>query len=189
KTSEFQLETRRLKIRQLLLQDLDTFIKYRNDPIVAQYQDWEPDFTIESATKYIKNYGENQEQIPKPGKWCQFFLIEKSKKVQIGDIGFHLNDEGNQAEFGITLDREFQHLGYAKEALLGIFRWVFKVLKLHRITAICDIENIASRNLLEKIGMRLEGKFEENVWFKGKWGSEFSFALLQREWISKKEYH
>ena len=29
------------------------------------------------------------------------------------------------------------------------------------------------------------GAFVENVWFKGVWGSEFSYALLRREWAKK----
>jgi RimJ/RimL family protein N-acetyltransferase len=30
--------------------------------------------------------------------------------------------------------------------------------------------------------MREEGHFIENIWFKGKWGSEYQFAILEREW-------
>jgi RimJ/RimL family protein N-acetyltransferase len=30
--------------------------------------------------------------------------------------------------------------------------------------------------------MRREGTFVENVFFKGAWGSELSFAILDREW-------
>ena len=30
--------------------------------------------------------------------------------------------------------------------------------------------------------MRREAHFHENVFFKGAWGSEFLFAMLEREW-------
>ena len=35
--------------------------------------------------------------------------------------------------------------------------------------------------LLERVGMRREGHFIENVWFKGEWGDEYQYAMLERE--------
>ncbi len=32
---------------------------------------------------------------------------------------------------------------------------------------------------------RLEGHFIENIFFKGKWASEFQFAMLKREWANE----
>jgi RimJ/RimL family protein N-acetyltransferase len=37
--------------------------------------------------------------------------------------------------------------------------------------------------LLIAVGMRLEGHFIENTFFKGAWGSELSFAILARELV------
>lgn len=34
-------------------------------------------------------------------------------------------------------------------------------------------------------GARREAHFVENVFFKGSWGSEFSFAILGREWWAR----
>ena len=50
------------------------------------------------------------------------------------------------------------------------------------MVGIVDAENIASINLLKSIGFRQEGHFVENIFFKGKWGSEFQYAMLKREW-------
>ena len=35
---------------------------------------------------------------------------------------------------------------------------------------------------MQSIGFRQEGHFIENIFFKGKWGSEFQYAMLKREW-------
>jgi RimJ/RimL family protein N-acetyltransferase len=35
------------------------------------------------------------------------------------------------------------------------------------------------------VGFKQEGHFIENVFFKGKWASEFQFAYLKREWDLK----
>ena len=45
-----------------------------------------------------------------------------------------------------------------------------------------DTENIASIRLLESMNFRKEGHFIENIYIKGKWGSEFQYAILRREW-------
>ena len=57
--------------------------------------------------------------------------------------------------------------------------YVFKRLEKHRITAVTDAENVAAAALFDRLGFRREAHFVENVWFKGRWGSEFAFALLR----------
>ena len=47
---------------------------------------------------------------------------------------------------------------------------------------IVDAENIASIRLLKSVGFRQEGHFIENIFFKGRWGSEIQFAMLKKEW-------
>jgi len=53
------------------------------------------------------------------------------------------------------------------------------------VIAIVDEENLASIHLLKRVGFKQEGHFIENVFFKGKWASEFQFAYLKREWDLK----
>ncbi len=42
------------------------------------------------------------------------------------------------------------------------------------------------RSLAERVGMRQEAHLVENEWFKGAWGDEIDYAMLQREWLSKR---
>ena len=48
-----------------------------------------------------------------------------------------------------------------------------------------DPRNEASVRVQRKLGMRQEAHFVENVFFKGAWGSEFLFAVLEREWAAR----
>jgi RimJ/RimL family protein N-acetyltransferase len=48
--------------------------------------------------------------------------------------------------------------------------------------AITDVENIASFGVLEHIDFCREGHFVENLMFKGRWASEYHYAMLKREW-------
>ena len=72
-----------------------------------------------------------------------------------------------------------------KEVLTGILNFLFYTKEIHRVVEIVDVENTASINLLKSLGFRQEGHFLENIFIKGKWDSEFQFAMLKREWELK----
>ncbi len=86
------------------------------------------------------------------------------------------------AEIGITSSHLQHKNGFAKEAFIGIVNYLFSIPNFHRIVEIIDVENVASIKLMESIGFKKEGHFVENIFFKGKWGSEVQYALLASEW-------
>ena len=101
----------------------------------------------------------------------------------IGDCAFCvLTEDPRQAEIGYTLARAHQGNGLASEAVLRLLAYLFDTLGLHRVRARCDADNLASAKLLERVGMRREAHYIENAWFKGKWGSEYEYAILDKEW-------
>ena len=67
-----------------------------------------------------------------------------------------------------------------------VLDYAFGSLGLHRIIAIADCRNAPSWALLERLGMRREGHFVENSWFKGDWADEYLYAILRHEWLSKR---
>jgi hypothetical protein len=71
------------------------------------------------------------------------------------------------------------------EAVLCLLGYAFGDLGLHRVVAITDQENEPSFTLLERLGMRREGCFVQNAWFKGRWTSEYLYAVLEDEWSRK----
>ena len=175
------LETPRLILRPFQETDLEAFSAYRSDPQVARYQSWEAPFTLEQAAAFIREMQSTQPGTP--GAWYQLAIERKSTPGLIGDCAFHVfAQDPRQAEIGFSLARAFQGQGYASEAVHRLLDYLFSELDLHRVSAICDAENHASARLLERVGMRREGHFIENIWFKGAWGSEYSYALLQAEW-------
>jgi len=118
-----------------------------------------------------------------PGTWFQLAITRADSGEMIGDCGLHCRQEDpRQMEIGITLAPAHQGHGYATEALGVVLDYLFVRLGKHRVTATTDADNAAAAALLRRLGFRREGHFIDNVWFKGKWGSEFSFALLRREW-------
>jgi RimJ/RimL family protein N-acetyltransferase len=175
-----KIETERLVLRRLADEDLGHFLAYLNDPEVARYQSWES-YTEEQAREVI----ERQKSVEPgtPGQWFTFAAELKETGVLIGHVALSVKaDDHRQAEIGFTFARGYQGRGLAREAAEGVLDYAFGALRLHRVVAVTDCENARSAALLERLGMRREGHFVENIWFKGAWGSEYLYAVLRREW-------
>jgi [ribosomal protein S5]-alanine N-acetyltransferase len=174
------ITTTRLSIRNLRLTDLNDFHVYRSNPEVTRYQGFDV-MTIEEALMFIK--GEAKKKFGNPGEWVQYGIEKKSTGKIVGDCAIKLQGSDPRiAEIGITISHLEQRNGYAKEVLMGILKFLFDEKGIHRVVETVDAENTPSINLLNSMGFRQEGHFIENIFFKGKWGSEDQYAMLKQEW-------
>lgn len=177
----FPLETERLWLRQFQVSDLEEFHAYRSDPRVAQYQGWDVPYDRETAQAFIEEMVNARPGIP--GKWFQAAIELKTSQALVGDCAFHIvANDTRQAYIGFTVGAPHWRKGYAEEACRRLLEYLFGELNLHRVVAECDVMNTASFSLLERLGFRREAHLLENIWFKGAWGSEYHYAMLEREW-------
>lgn len=177
------LETARLTLRHFTDADLVPFMAYRNDPNVARYQGWEG---ISEAEAHAFIAEQKLVAPGVPGQWFQIAIELKGMGTLAGDCALKIDEhDERQAEIGYTLARAYQGKGIAAEAVSRVLDYAFRTLELHRVIAITDCENTASVTLLERLGLRREGHFIQNVWFKGKWADEYLYAILQHEWLGK----
>lgn len=174
------LETGRLWLRRLERRDLPALLAYRNDPEVARYQGWGDGFTAGQAETMLAQQTELRPGTP--GAWFRWMLEEKATGTVVGDCAMCVQGDPRQAEIGFSLAREHQGRGLAAEAVRRVLDHAFGELALHRVIAITDARNTAAAALLQRIGMRREAHFIQNVWYKGAWGDEFLFAILRSEW-------
>ena len=178
-----RIESERLWIRRFNDSDLVPFMAYRNDPEVARYQSWNSCDERE-ARAFIREMQSARAGVP--GEWFQFAIESKETQELIGDCALRVDEhEPYRAEIGFTLAREYQGRGFASEAISGLLDYAFDALGLYRVIAIADCRNAPSVALLERVGMRREGHFIENVWFKGSWADEYLYAVLRDEWLQK----
>ena len=114
------------------------------------------------------------------------FAIRLKKDGQmIGFIGFK---KGKLIEKGVTevyysIYKNFWNNGFGTEALKGMLRFGFDELKLHRIFAGCDIDNVASKKILEKSGMQFESRWRKDRIRNGKWKDGLGFAILEEDCV------
>jgi len=176
------IESQRLVLRRFTDADLVPFLAYLNDPFVARYQSWDS-YTEQQAREVI----EKQKNLDpgEPGRWFTFALELKENGTLIGHVALKMEDR-QQAEVGFTLAREHHGHGLAFEAATAVLDYSFGKLELHRVTAVTDCQNTRSAALLSRLGMRREGHFIQNIWFKGKWGDEYLYAILREEWLRRR---
>jgi ribosomal-protein-alanine N-acetyltransferase len=176
--------TRRLKIRNLKESDLDDFHLYRSNPEVTKYQGFDT-YTREQAKSFIIEH-QNKILIV-PGEWVQYAIENKNSGQLVGDCAIYLHPSDSRiAEIGISISHVHQRQGYAKETMLGLMNFLFSQKGIHRIEETVDVENLASIRMMESLSFRKEAHFIENTFLKGKWSSEYQFAMLRREW---EKYH
>jgi RimJ/RimL family protein N-acetyltransferase len=119
-----------------------------------------------------------------PGEWLQLAVELRETGELIGDLAFHtMKSDPRQAYLGYTFARAHWGHGYASEAVQRLLDHLFRDLGLHRVVAECDVLNEASWRLLERLRFRREAHLVENLSFKGRWSSEYHYAMLQKEWL------
>jgi [ribosomal protein S5]-alanine N-acetyltransferase len=185
--SRLLIRTPRLTIRNLTDTDLEDFLQYRSNPEITKYQGYDI-INREQAIIFISQ--QKEKIFGLPGEWVQYAIESNDNHRLVGDCAIHLQKENpDTAELGITISDLYQRQGYAREAMAGLMNYLFNEKNIRRIVETVDTENAASISLLRSLSFRSEAHHINNVFFKGKWGSEFQFGMLDSEWKAAQSGH
>lgn len=148
------LETERLLLRRLVMDDLDALYKLYSDPEVRQYYP-EGVLNYEETREELEWFLNGHPKHPELGLWA---TIHKPSGKFVGRCGLlPWTIEGrHEVEIAYLLDKELWGQGLASEGALAIRDYAFKKLGLPRLVCLIDPKNIASQKVAEKIGMTLE---------------------------------
>lgn len=181
-TPWFPLETERLLLRDFRLEDEAEICEYARDPGVVRFANWGPsDLSIVQAN--LQRRLEDQKSWPRDS--VEVAVELRSEARLIGGMRITVLDPSNRtADFGYTFNRRYWNNGYATEAARALLSLAFSNLNLHRVWASCDVRNHASYRVMQKLGMRREGLFKQDVLQKGEWRDSYLYAVLAEEWDS-----
>lgn len=167
------IKTERLIIRNFELDDWKEVHEYTSQKSVMKYM---PEGVLtEKDTKELinRNMGDSAKKFP---------VILADEDSLIGHVEFFKYFGEHTYEIGWVFNPEYYNKGYASEAASAILKYGFEILKLHRIVATCQPENIPSYRVMEKIGMRREGYFKKCIPHGDQWWDEYYYAILEEEW-------
>ncbi len=174
------IETARLRLRPIRLDDVDAFHAYQSREDVARYMLFEPRTRRQMATHVAEWAGHTELAVD--GDYLEIPVERRDTGQFIGHVYLSLRRVENlTAEIGWGLHPDHQGHGYAAEAARALLGLCFDRLGLHRVVAELDPRNDASVALCRRLGMREEAHFVRDLWFKGDWADTGVYALLAEE--------
>jgi ribosomal-protein-alanine N-acetyltransferase len=167
--------TERLVLRDITADDVEAIHAYAGDPEVCRYMVWGPN-TLEDTRAFVKE--ELEVLAAAEGKVYNKLVVDASGLVIGGTEIRVLSAEHRRGEFGYVYRRDQWAQGYATEVARAMVAFGFGELGLERISATCDPRNHASARVLEKAGLRLEGRMRHHVLVRGQWRDSLLYAVL-----------
>ena len=147
-----QFRTDRLVLRMPRLSDAPAIFEgWAQDPEVTRYLTWRPHKRLEQTEEFVRGCltaWENLNRFP-------YMLTLKDDGQIIGMIDPHIEDP--RIGIGYGLAHAYWGRGYMPEATRILIDWAFQQPSIYRVYATTDVDNVASRRVLEKVGMHCEG--------------------------------
>ena len=147
-----QIETERLVLRKPRMDDARAIFEgWTQDREVTRYLTWRPHERIEQTLEFVQGCirgWEGETRFP-------YLITLKETGEVIGIIDPRI--EGPKVGIGYGAARAYWGNGYVPEATRAIIDWAFQQPSIFRVYATTDVENSASRRVMEKVGMQCEG--------------------------------
>jgi ribosomal-protein-alanine N-acetyltransferase len=147
------LETERLNIRTMSVDDAAFMLELLNEPAWLRFIGDRGVRTIADAQNYIE-----QGPVDMLARLGHAFYIVELKETQcaIGICGLAKRDYLDDADVGFALLTAYAGKGYAYESAVAVLDYAKNTLQLKRIVATTRLDNVISMKLLEKLGLRFE---------------------------------
>lgn len=145
------ITTERLILEPISLKYLTSTHRFSSDPENTCFMLFLPFESIEETQEFITEAAEEMQK-PEP-TFYRFAVIHDG--IHIGTVNLYLNEERTTAEFGWIIDKRFHGQGFASEAASALLDHAVRELGIRHFIAHCDTENIPSRRVMEKLGMKL----------------------------------
>ena len=147
------LETERLVLREFSVDDAEFILNLLNTPGWLEYIGDKNVRTAEDAVSYlengpIKSYKENGF-----GLWK---TLLKNKNTPIGMCGLINRESLEDIDIGFALLPEYSNLGYGYEIARATMDYANDTLRIKKVVAITNSNNIRSKKLLNKLGLHFE---------------------------------
>jgi [ribosomal protein S5]-alanine N-acetyltransferase len=147
------MDTDRLVLRLPSVHDATAiFHGYATDSEVTLYLAWRPHRMVQDTRDFLVQC----EIAWETGIGHRAWVLERRQDRRVlGMIGVDVGPRG--VNVGYVLGRAHWGQGYMSEALRGVCDAALEDPQIHRISAFCDVDNVASARVMEKAGMQREG--------------------------------
>jgi RimJ/RimL family protein N-acetyltransferase len=145
-------QTERLLAKPSAIEDAKVvFEDYASDPTVAKYMTWTPHRNVDDTKEFLRRC----ERVWSEGSAFPWSLWCRQDGAFVGVIEIRVGTSA--VDLGYALVRRWWHQGLMSEAVTAVVHWALAQPTIYRVWATCDIDNVASARLLERVGMEREG--------------------------------
>lgn len=161
------LETERLILRPLCVEDAKAVFAWASDERVARYMIYPQHETIETTLEWLQSIDNNSDTA------YDFGFVEKTSGTLIGSGGLYWENDRQQWRVGYNLHFDRWHQGYATEAAQEMVRFAKEDLQAERIGSCHAVENPRSGQVLKNCVLVFTGygeytKYDGSVTFRCK---------------------
>ena len=155
------LETDRLILRRLVMDDLDDLFALYSDAQVRKYFP-EGTLTYEQTKEELEWFLNGHPAHPELGLWA---TIQKETGKFIGRCGLlpWTLDGRDEVEVAYMIAREYWRQGFGSEAAQRILQYGFEQLQLSRLICLIDKDNEASIKVATGLGMTFEKEVDDGM--------------------------
>ncbi|WKA58475.1 GNAT family N-acetyltransferase [Planococcus shenhongbingii] len=172
------LETKRLILRKLTIEDAQDMFAYASEPIVSRFMPWEVHNSVEDTKGFIRGVLQGYEQKNK----LTWAIELKSEDKMIGTIDFvKWLPKYARAEIAYALSHLYWGNGFTQEAAKALIAFGFEKMQLNKVEAPIVPDNFQSQRVLEKVGMVCEGVARQHFVIKGEFVDLAMYAVLKEE--------
>lgn len=177
------LDTERLHLREIVPEDVGGIAAIRGDYEVTRYNIGaaytHPDQARDLIASMARRFQERAEI-----RWGITLRPEwGGDDTVIGMCGFNYwNRIDRRGSIGFDLARAHWRRGIMAEAVREVLRFGFFAMDLNRIEADASAENVASIQLLLRLGFQQEGRQRQQYFDEGEFHDLLLFGLLRAEW-------
>ncbi len=148
------LETERLRLRRLSLDDAAFILKLLNEPSFLRFIGDKGVRTLDDARDYLR---EGPMDSYKRHGFGLYLVELKERGDPIGTCGLLKRDALEDVDVGFAFLPPFWLKGYAFESTSAVIAYGRRTLGLRRIVAVTQSDNVGSIKTLEKVGLTFEG--------------------------------
>ena len=173
-----QLETERLILRSFREEDVDVMARLFANPDFMRFSLGVFTERRQTIAFIEKVMGWDRVGIP-----SQFAVVPRGQDTIIGYCGFFYHPEHGieDVEIGYRLDPDYWNRGLITEAARAVRDHGFCNRKLSRVISLVHPENVPSRRVAEKNGMRAE----KEITFRG--FPTLVYAMTREDWLANRD--
>jgi len=153
KTFSTEIRTERLILRPFTLDDLEPFFRMGTEPQVIRYVGNVPIVDLAAAEAAMLAGALRDYEVHGYGR---FACVWKETGSVIGFSGLKYFEQLRETELGYRFFPEFWGMGLATEAGKASVEFAAESLNLKRLIGLVHPENVASANVLKKLGFKFE---------------------------------